>query len=227
MNPIQLIEGIALADLIVLLAGSITTWFFRKSLIPSMKWLLSYLFMVAGIEILAKMYVYEWLSGSNLHLLHIYAPLEFALLSLMYLSLFKSKRLKWILGSIFLLIVVYSVFNLLYNNGNTDDFATYSKLVVNGSMVGLSCLFFMQCLRDPARHMDHFNALGFTNSGILLYFAGSFIIYLILNELISSYVSDVLYLWVINAILTFIFHLTCIIALWQKDSRLTKTSPYG
>ncbi len=216
--------------MILLWGGLLCLIPFWKKFIQPLKWLLGYLLMVGCIEIAAKLYVYEWLEGNNLYLLHIYTPLEFALLAMMYFRIFswhRHSKISLLLQIIFILVVAYSIAHLMGSLNGEQTFALYSKILVNGTMIGLSCAFFIQCLRFPGRFLHHFNAMGISNSGVLLYFAGSFIIYLILNQMINSMVSQVIYLWVINAILTFIFHLTCIIALWQKDSRQTKISRYG
>ncbi len=230
MTASQVIEGVALGDLALLSAGLIALSSRFRRLTRPMRWLVMYLGIVWAVEILAKLYVYEWLPGSNLYLLHIYTPLEFALLGIMYLYLLDKKwqsRLGLSLLIFFLGIVAYSVVNLIGSWNNVQDFALYSKLLVNGTMVALASLFFVRILKNPGNYVQRFNSLGLANSGVLLYFAGSFIIYLIMNQLVNSYVSQTLYLWVMNAMLTFIFHLMCIIALWQKDSLQPTTSPNG
>lgn len=230
MKPADLIEGIALADLAMTWAGVLSCLLIWKRLISSLKWLWGYLLSVGIIELTAKLYVYEWLEGSNLYLFHIYTVLEFALLAWMYNRIFSrrmSKALKVFLLLAFFSVATYSIAHLALNNWSPETFQTYHKLLVNGTLAGLALTFFIQSLKEPTRYLDHFHALGYANSGILLYFIGSFIIFLIMNQMVSSDLSKVMYLWIIHALLTFIFHLTCIIALWQKDSRLTKISPYG
>lgn len=229
MTAADLIKFIALADLALVLLGTGTRLGVFKKLHPALKFLVAYLLMVGLIEILAKLYVYGWLQGSNLYLLHFYTLAEFALLALMYLGIYGFKNqqnnaLKLYFLVAFCAILLYTLFSL----SNSDkSFELYSKLIVNGTMIALALTFFIQSLRNPNRYLQNFNALAYLNSGILLYFTGSFIIYLILNQMIRADLSETLYLWLINVILTFIFHLACITALWQKDSRQTKTSLYG
>jgi len=227
----DLIKLIALADLAVVLIGTAGRLGSFGKLHPGLKFLTAYLFMVAFIETVAKLYVYGWLKGNNLYLFHFYTLSEFALLALMYLGIFgwkkgKNKSLKLYFTVAFASILFYSLISLSQNTPE-QNFELYSKLVVNGTMIALAITFFIQSLRQPSRYLKHFNALAYLNSGVILYFAGSFIIYVIINQMVNANLSQTLYLWLINTILTFIFHLACITALWQKDSRLTKTSLYG
>ncbi len=232
MSAADLIKYIALLDLTLLLIGTGSRLYAFKKLHPAFRLLVVYLLFVSGVEILAKLYVYGWLSGYNLYLLHIYTLVEFVLLALVYqyILYLPPKKNKW-LRLYFLIVLIsisfYALISLTTSSFSPENFELYSKLFVNGTMIALAIRFFISSLKKPERYLNHFNASAYFNSGALLYFAGSFIIYLIINQMIQAQLSETLYIWLINVLLTFVFHLACVIALWQKDSQRTKTLLYG
>ena len=232
MSIAKLIEIIAWVDQAWLLLVITTSLKSRFRLFQPMRYLVGYMCFICCIEILSKLYIYEWFSGSNLYLLHIYTTGEFAILSLLYLNIFKLKQinvsaLQRFLFLVFLAVVAYSVYHLWRGGNVAAEFELYSKVLVSGTFISLSAWLFSQILKNPGSYIDHFKALAYFNSAVLLYFAGSFIIYLILNHLVNAQLSDTRYLWLINAFVALTFHLICGVALWQKDSYLTKTSSVG
>jgi hypothetical protein len=161
-------------------------------------------------------------------------PLEFVLLSIMYLKMFKrphqkQNKLKGLIIFAFaLILILYFLFTENPSQGwHHESFEPISKLIVNGCMVGFSLAFFLQNLREPSRYLNHFKSLFYLNSGILLYFAGTFIIYVFMEKMVAVDVEETVYLWLLNSLLIFAFHVICIAALWQMDSRLTKTLRFG
>lgn len=232
MTVTKLIEIIAWVDQAWVLLVLISIFKAPRALYQPMRYLVLYLGFVGCIELLSKLYLYEWLSGSNLHLLHIYTAGEFVILSLLYLSIFNAKQvntkvLRWYLLVALLAILIYSAYHLWQGGNISAHFELYSKLLVSGTFISLSIWLFAQILKNPGQYISHFKGLAYLNSAVLLYFAGSFIIYLILNHLITAHLSDTRYLWLINALVALTFHLICGVALWQKDSYLTKTSTTG
>ena len=190
--------------------------------------------MISLIELIAKMHIYEWLPGDNLYLFYIYMPLEFALLSMMYLKMFKrphQKKVKMkvlIALSFLLMFLLYFLFTGHPTEAwNHESFEPISKLIVNGCLVGFSLAFFLQNFKEPTRYLSHFKSLFYLNSAVLLYFAGTFIIYVFMKKMIDIEMTETVYLWLLNTLLIFTFHVICIASLWQKDSRLMKTLPFG
>lgn len=228
MDQETIIEIVWWADLAVLTGAGLLLLPRYRHLKPALKYLSLYLWMLIIIEIPAKLYIYVWEDHDNLYLLYIYTALEFLLLSLMYskmlsLNARRSKNLKRYITFMTLLIVTYSAHELLLKKWlEPEHFQMYSKLIVNGSMIVYSIVFIERVLRSPSSFINDYRAYMQINSGVLLYFAGSFIIFLTLNYLVFEDISQTIFFWLINAILTFIFHIMCIIALWQEDSRQTK-----
>lgn len=229
-----LIEIITLVDLGVIWIAFLYTLPQFKTFHPAFQYLFRYIGVIVLIESLAKMHIYEWVPGDNLYLFYVYMPLEFALLSLMYLKIFKRPHRKQhqmkilILLAFVLMLVLYFVFTENpYRGWHHESFEPISKLIVNGCMVGFSLSFFLQNLREPSRYLKHFKSLFYVNSAMLLYFAGTFIIYIFMKKMVEVEVEDTVYLWLLNSLLIFTFHVICIAALWQKDSRLMKTLPFG
>ena len=218
MEGYRWIEVIAAADLLCLLA--IVVVFFKRNhqFFAPFRWLYFYLVMVAAVELLSKIYLYWW-EGENLYLFHFYTIGEMVLLSIMYLKLLEDKRrmlnLRILLGSVFVVLLSYVGWKLFQPDSSFDMFA---KLPINVLMIFMASTFFVRSLKAPKRYQNRFHALFYLNAAVLYYFAGTFIIFMIMNQLVHANGNDVLYLWLLNVVLTLVFHTLCGIVLW-KDSR--------
>ncbi|MAX82002.1 MAG: hypothetical protein CL843_17705 [Crocinitomicaceae bacterium] len=227
MSAARLIETIALADLALVWLGVFSLAYRVRRFHPALKPFYWYLCLVGVIEVLSKMYVYYW-KGNNLYLFYLFAVGELILLSVVYLRIFEDKRKQPKLRLLLLfLLVLVTGYNFWKLGTSPKDFDLYGKLPVHAVIIVLALIFFMRSLKEPGRYIKHFNALAFINSAILFYFSGTFIIYIIFNKMVNENVSESVYLWVINVLLSFIFHLLSIIALWQKDNRQAKFSHFG
>ena len=224
----RLTEIIALADLVllVLMSGLCLGWF--NSLKPAFRYLAIYVWGVTLVELVAKLYYFGVIVGSNLWLLHVYTSFEFIVLSLLYREILstsaKSKRMfSWYIGTVAVGIGVYSVLALVANFPEKPDlFQLHSKIVVHGSVMVYSGMLLLRILQSPQQYISGFRGLLPVNSALLLYFAGSFAIFLTLRFLVESDLEQTILLWLINAVLTLVLHMLCIFGLWARDS---KTAP--
>lgn len=225
MSLTELTSGIALADLILLFGISFFGGFLFKRLKPGPRYLLGYLWLVTLVESFSKLYYFGYLQGSNLWLLHVYTLPEFVLLTLMYrefisLSHRKFKTFSRYLWSATILIGLYSIVHLLGARPSRPEmFQLYSKTLVNGSIICYSAMLLIQALKSPSRFINGFQGVMQINTGMLLYFTGSFVIFLTLRFSVGSELQKTVALWFINALLTLLLHVICAFGLWANDSK--------
>jgi hypothetical protein len=204
-------ELIAFADL-ALLAIVIATGFSMVRQLPvSMKWFLTYLLSVAIIESVAKIQFYVF-HRSNLYLIHLYTFLEFLFLSLylrevLSLSKAKKKRLGWLIVGISAVLASYSIYGLTWYHSFQvpGNVSIYSRTLTSLLIIMLSVLCLVQFTRKSGKTSDD-SILFWLNAGVVIYFSGSFVIFMAMNKLISIPLKHSILLWLINAVLTFIFY---------------------
>lgn len=150
---------------------------------------------------------------------HIYAPLEFLLISLMYLFYFRAYgRFSWIR----ILIIVFLVFSVLnpiffqdlYDFSNTR---AYSSLL----LTFFSILFFYNALIEVDIYQLWKDPMIWVNTAVLLYFAGNFFFFLLFAFILdySREFSKITlrYFSVLNAI----FYLLIAIGFWKAGKQKT------
>lgn len=225
MSFTNLTSGLAFVDLGLLVGISIFGAFTAKKLKKGATYLLAYIWLVTLVESISKLYYAGYVQGSNLWLLHVYTLPEFVLLSLMYKNFIplnkKQKNLfNYYMWGASVLIGLYSVVHLLGAGPSKPEmFQLYSKTLVNSSVICYAGILLVFTLKTPSRFINGFRGMLLINSGMLLYFTGSFVIFLTLRFLVGSELHKTAALWFINALLTLLLHVICAFGLWAHDSR--------
>ena len=135
---------------------------------------------------------------------HLLTPVLFLLLTRffsVYLDHGKYKYLAWCLPLMFLMLVIANVFF----EGGVDEFP--SKIIGLYSILGivLSIGYFLYLLRSLSEHYIERQPMFWVSSGLLIYFAGNFLLWIGLNFL--NYDRDLFYsIYRINSMLTFLLY---------------------
>jgi len=221
---VEITEGLFLLEMLPLSGAALAGWVRWPKLSWAMRWLSIYVTLVLLIEVLAKLHLYVWTDSDNVYLMHIYSPLEFILVSLFYLRVLPltSEGKKWFRYFIIflgVLLVAYSVFHLTVNTGDqVFRYELLSKAVVNAFLIVYASIFIIQSLLNPGHFLDRASSLFVVNAAIMLYFAGTFVIFITLHYLMESELGQTVYFWLINVLLAFILHTSILITLWKKPS---------
>lgn len=226
MTALEVTNIVSFVDLSLLILFSCSSWFFVRNLSLELRWLTVYLIGITLIEIIAKLYYFGWLPGGNLWLMHIYTSFELIVLSFMYrhmLQLSKGSK-RMFDGYAFIavvLVVTYSVMQV-WNafNVSFQQFQLHSKIVVHLSVMAYCALFLIQALRSPAVFLSKSRNLIAMNSLILLYFAGTFAIFLCMQYVVQSNYEDTILLLLFNALLALVLHVVLVVNLWLTATKL-------
>lgn len=223
MDWVAVCEWFSLIALIVLVLVVILGLIRYSRLPEGARFLLAYLGAILVIEVIAKLIGFYG-SGNNHFLMYVYALLEFVLLSLMYRSLFDQPHLKqWltsytIVGS--LIIVTYSVYEWLNGHHNSQqDFNLYSKIFVSGSIIIYASTYLFCSLKDASWANRETRILNRINAGVLVYFSGSFIIFMTLNYLVNIPLSESVFFWLINILLVIAFYTLCFMSILNLNRK--------
>lgn len=197
-----------------LLAGLLALIYFKKFDIR----LFSFkLFLLFNCLIQISQFVLSCLKQHNLFLLHIDVPVEFTLLAHFYYSLLKKyvdKKIFFTLISLFLLFcIVNSVFIQSVNSFNSY------ALIAEALFLIILSIFAFIVLLDPRSGMNKTligKVVTLINSGILVNFSTTLLIYYFSNFLIKNAdKATVNYIWVYNDLASVVMYFFFIVAVWK------------
>lgn len=179
-----------------------------------------FLFFALGMQIMGKYLQSQ--SINNLPGLHFYTILEFIFLSFFYRKIFyNDKNAKEIITiSLVLgggLVVINSIFlqSIYTFNSNAK---TLTQLIIMGYAIAY---YFLQL----NNRIETNRILNILNAAILIYYAGSFFIFMFSNVLLSNLDQDTQAIfWFFNAILYLGFQVLVLFAGWQHFFKTTKSS---
>lgn len=206
----QVTEYIAFAAVALLFVAVLQGILIYRGLSRGLRLFWYYLIMVLVIELLAKYQGYV-LKRDNVYLLPIYTFFEFVILLLffretLYLKTEWRRALLWSIALLATLLAVYSLDILFWHSEKVSrpHFQMYSKIFTNSFILFFSVIFFLRFVGGVAAKEG--KALFWLYSGLLIYFSGSFVIFMAINELIHTPLSKGIVLWLLNAVLTFLFY---------------------
>lgn len=218
-----IMEFITLGVLLIVVAIGLKNY---GKIQPSMRYFVLYLSFILVIESCAKLATTFGMSINNASIFYLYVLVEFILLSLMYRNLLKfmgysMHRRTDFFSSILLISVFISCTYLIWNSGNQiSPFELFSRLIVHISILFYSFQFIPEILdRKPHvnQNMKHFTTI---NNGILLYFTGTFVVFLFLNFVLKTSTSVGIYFLLVNTLLSLIFYGLCIRSLSKTQPKL-------
>lgn len=175
-----------------------------------LKYLTLLLVFTTVIEGLARiLIIYKY---PNLPLLHVYIPIQFALLAWMYqLYLYKIYP-RYLIPIVILVFGFYSIINSLFIQ-SIFTFNTYARAIENILLIILALSYFYKMLKElKVKYLER-HSMFWINSGILIYFSGNLFIfifsnYILLNKSLSQF------FWIIHAFLNIFINIFYTIGLW-------------
>lgn len=196
---------------IVLLLNVLIYWISFKNHSDSLKWFTYYLSTSFGITVLAK-----WLGSNginNLSFLHLFSLLEFILLSIFYKKVLIKEPWfqKWINYAIAIGVLLMLMNTLLLQPLNT--FNSNAKGLSQAMFMVYAIAYYFSILHKRTKATPVLNLL---NAAILIYYAGSFFIFMFSNMLSKNLDNDSLALsFIFNALIYLVFQLIVIFAGWK------------
>ncbi len=150
---------------------------------------------------------------NNMPVMHTYTFIEFAILAIFYRAVFAdpkmSRFINWLIPAFFAICVL----NVLFFQ-DIFTFSTYTKSIEALLMVILGILLFMRDL-DSIGGAKNVNAvLAYANTGILIYFSGSFVWFAVCNLVPGGSVLG-FNMWLLHATLLVVFYILTAITLWK------------
>lgn len=153
---------------------------------------------------------------NNMPVMHVYTFVEFALLALFYKKLLNTQQSDKIINWLIPSFLVICVINVLYIQ-DLYTYNTYTKSIEALIILILAITYFVKVLDKVEIEEKNVNVITYINSGLLIYFSGSFIWFVIFNLTIGNVGLGVI-MWSIHATLLLILYILIAIALWKHKN---------
>lgn len=155
---------------------------------------------------------------NNMPTFHIFAVVQFALLSLFFRLLIKPLWIKWVIEVNILYFVLYAIVNAIFVEG-IYEFNSYVATAEAILLLVYSVVFLAQMLRNmPVDKVERSFSFWIV-SGTLFYFAGNFFLFMLANFLIQSEAHSLADYWDIHSANLILYYAAFTIALFQKSGR--------
>jgi hypothetical protein len=175
-----------------------------------------HLFIACATELSSTMLMNRGMN--NLPLLHMYTLSEFVLLYLFYDIAFGNSFPKWMLRGIAAGFVLFSVINSLFIQ-NIYTFNSYARGLEALLLIIFSLLYFYK-LSLPSQHTQEVMAPAtWISSGILIYFSGGFILFILSNYILPLGSALNRQIWAIHSFLSIILYVLVAIGLWKARKK--------
>jgi len=175
---------------------------------PELKWFELYLFVGLIIQVWMR-----YLAGyviNNLFLTHFYTGLEFILLSLFYREIFGQNTLFNLYFKPFVLVIVAAIIANTIFLQPLDTFCGNSKTLAQIILISYAIFWFFKRL-DGEVKTNHL-LINRINASILLYYAGSLLIFMSDSYMKRMTDIDTIYLWIFNVVIYIAFLLLVLFA---------------
>ncbi len=150
---------------------------------------------------------------NNMPALHIYTALEFIIISIFYKKILEGTIIGKYIHVIILSFLILCVINVVFFQ-NLNTYNSYTKSLEAIIVISLTIAYFKKTLDkiDILRTIKNINV--YINSGILIYFSGSFTLFIISNTIsANSSLSNLT--WNIHATFLLVMYVLFSFALWQ------------
>lgn len=150
---------------------------------------------------------------TNIPVFHFYTALELTLLCIFYKMILGGSVISRYIHPLIVVFLLLCVVNVLFFQ-NLFTFNSYTKTLEAIIIVFLALAYFKKNLDETAVSTSPQNPVVYINSGVLIYFSGSLIIFVIENLSISN-ITFWKVVWTLHASLLMIMYQLFAVALWK------------
>lgn len=188
----------------------------RNALDNTQKLLRWVIYLLSASQIIGNALWYFQIN--NLPLLHIYPLIELAILAVLYQRTLRTWYHPYVIPLLTALMIGFSVFNSVFIQ-SIFVFSSNSITLVSGVLIIYSISYFVKLLRDPPVDFLDRSPMFWINCAILIYFSGSFMIFMYSNYMLPKSKDTQMVIWGIHAILNMVRFFLFSIALWVKEKK--------
>ncbi len=178
---------------------------------PSLKVFSWYLYLSAATNIIC--YSLAMKGINNMPVLHLFTVLEFTLISIYFKKVFNDKKRDFVINFLIFFLIAFSVVNVAF----LQDIHTYNgyvKSIVAILIIAYAISFYKNTLDNVSTDTSSAKPTIYINTGLILYFSGSFIFFIVPNLIVPDLQFGVL-IWTIHATFLLIMYILVAIGLWK------------
>ena len=142
---------------------------------------------------------------NNLFLMHLYVPLKFILFTGAYRHFLKGFVSTRILVWVVVLFIGYNIFNTMFIQSITE-YNSYPRALGSFLISIYAILWYLKALTNMEIRRLRDEPVVWFNTGVLIYFAGSFFVFILSNQVLFQSVALSKQVWLISSTLMFIFY---------------------
>ena len=161
-------------------------------------------FVVLGF-IISMLIEHVFAGVNNLFLVHLYVPLKFILFTGAYRHFLKgfipAKILVWVV----VLFIGYNIFNTMFIQSITE-YNSYPRALGSFLISIYAILWYLKTLTNMEIRRLRDEPVVWFNTGVLIYFAGSFFVFILSNQVLFQSVELSKQVWLISSTLMVIFY---------------------
>ncbi|GAP67856.1 hypothetical protein BA6E_101302 [Bacteroidales bacterium 6E] len=161
-------------------------------------------FVVLGF-IISMLNVHVFVGVNNLFLVHLYVPLKFILFTGAYRHFLKGFVSTRILVWVVVLFIGYNIFNTMFIQRITE-YNSYPRALGSFLISIYAILWYLKTLTNMEIRRMRDEPVVWFNTGVLIYFAGSFFVFILSNQVLFQSVQLSKQVWLISSTLMFIFY---------------------
>ena len=161
-------------------------------------------FVVLGF-IISMLNVHVFAGVNNLFLVHLYVPLKFILFTGAYRHFLKGFISTRILVSVMILFLGYCIYNTIFIQRITE-YNSYPRALGSLVLAIYAILWYLKSLSRMEITRLRDEPTVWFNTGMLVYFAGSFFVFILSNQVLFQSVQLSKQVWLISSTLMVIFY---------------------
>lgn len=151
---------------------------------------------------------------TNLPGMHVYVPIKFFLFSMAYRHFLDGFLNKKVIYGIAVVFISYSVINSLFIQ-SIYLFPNFVRAIGIFILAVYSMLWFLKSLREMKITSLRAEPIVWINTGALIYFAGSFFIFILSNIILEHFNNLLLYSFRVSTFLSNLFYILIAIGFWK------------
>jgi hypothetical protein len=155
------------------------------------------------------------IKGNNMRSLHLWTVLEFAIISVFYFYLFKNKKLKYLIFSLSISFLIFSIINSLYIQG-IYTYNSYARGLEASLLTLFSLVYLIYIINNESFFSKKLRPTLYFVIAILIYFGFAQVLYLSYHYLSDYSPSFVSYSFDSVKFINLIFNLLLSIGLWKR-----------
>ncbi|MGI9544257.1 MAG: hypothetical protein ACR2MX_13440 [Cyclobacteriaceae bacterium] len=173
------------------------------------------LLLVISAVVEVTMFTLASYGNTNVFLIPLFMLIELPLITILYRKVFADSIWKRLIIFIPIAFAIFLVLNVLFGEG-AKNLSSYIRSVEGLLIIGITLVWFYQAFNNTSIKAIHREPMFWVSSGFLIYFAGTFFLFITSTYLLEHDEGILLVAFSINSIANICKNLLFTVALWMR-----------